>query len=195
MASKYFAIIDDKCQGPFNLDELKGVGVGPNTYVWCKTMSDWQPALEVGEISDYFRQSLRKTTERQAPLDNLEKDNGEDNYFNRFFARYGVEFSKMEESEDMDIPPQTSIVAAVLMTLFCFPITGFVGIYYTIKSRKEWANAVRSESDSSQCLYTSEERREFKMYAHHYARMAKMWIGITFFMGFILYAIISKYSN
>ncbi len=41
---RYFAMIDGERRGPFGLDELADAGVRPDTYVWCKGMSDWEKA-------------------------------------------------------------------------------------------------------------------------------------------------------
>lgn len=183
-------MIDDRCQGPFNLEEFKDAGICPDTYVWCKTMTDWAQAIEVDEINRYFKEMLAQKNVRTDNQSVRQQGCSNDNYITRYFARHGIEFRIPEETESFDEPPRVSVVTAILVTLFCFPFTGFVALYYTVKSRKEWENAMRSESDMNRRLYTSDERRDYKRFAHHYAAMAKMWTGISFFMGFILYAII-----
>ena len=55
-------------------------------------------------------------------------------------------------------------------------------------SRKAWEEARRSVSRSSSRLYTDEAGGYRRILAHDYARAAKMWAGITFFLGLILYA-------
>ncbi len=93
-----------------------------------------------------------------------------------------------EEPVDTSVPPASMLVISILLTLFCFPFTGFVAIYYSVMSRKAWEEARRSVSRSSSRLYTDEEREDRRILAHDYARAAKMWAGITFFLGLILYA-------
>lgn len=73
---KYFAMIDDRQIGPFELEESVKEGVRPDTYVWCKGMPDWMPAKDVPDICRYFRQRLSGTlptlkNPSQAAADNL----------------------------------------------------------------------------------------------------------------------------
>ena len=51
-------MIGGERRGPYELDELSGAGVRPDTYVWCKTMTDWQQARDVAEICRHFRRQL-----------------------------------------------------------------------------------------------------------------------------------------
>lgn len=62
---KYFAMIGGHQYGPMELDEMVREGVRPDTYVWCKGMSDWTQASEVPDICRYFRQRLSGTLPSQ----------------------------------------------------------------------------------------------------------------------------------
>ncbi|MDE7410260.1 MAG: DUF4339 domain-containing protein [Muribaculaceae bacterium] len=62
---KYFAMIGGHQYGPMELDEMVREGVRPDTYVWCKGMSDWIQASEVPDICRYFRQRLSGTLPSQ----------------------------------------------------------------------------------------------------------------------------------
>ncbi len=62
---KYFAMIGDRQYGPMELDEMVKEGVRPDTYVWCKGMTDWMPACDVPDICRYFRQRLSGTLPSQ----------------------------------------------------------------------------------------------------------------------------------
>ena len=62
---KYFAMIEGHQYGPMELDEMVKEGVRPDTYVWCKGMSDWMPASDVPDICRYFRQRLSGTLPSQ----------------------------------------------------------------------------------------------------------------------------------
>lgn len=55
---KYFAMIDGRQVGPFELDDVVREGIRPDTYVWCKGMADWEQAQDVPDICRYFRQRL-----------------------------------------------------------------------------------------------------------------------------------------
>ncbi|MDE6381897.1 MAG: CD225/dispanin family protein, partial [Muribaculaceae bacterium] len=89
-------------------------------------------------------------------------------------------------------PPAPTLFLSVMLTLFCFPVTGLVAIYYSYRSRVAWAESQRSESKSAKNLYSDQEREEYRRLAHDYERQAKMWIGITFFLGMILFALLGK---
>ena len=65
---KYFAMIEGRQYGPMELDEMVTEGVRPDTYVWCKGMSDWTQASEVPDICRYFRQRLSGTLPSQRNL-------------------------------------------------------------------------------------------------------------------------------
>lgn len=189
--TQYFAMLDDRCQGPFPLDRLREVGVSPNTYVWSKNMADWEKAIEVEEIRDYYFNILREKNRQKnqdVEINRKRVADTVDGLYKTGFLRFGMEFPMPEDNVDLDNPPVSYVVPAIISTLFCFPITGAMAIYYSIKSRREWENALRSESETSRDLYTPEERLECKKNAHYFERMAKMWIGITFFIGVIVYA-------
>ena len=80
----------------------------------------------------------------------------------------------------------------LLLTFFCFPFTGLVAVYYSWRSRKSWEEARRSLMKGSSDLYSDKEREKLRAEAHDYARQAKMWAGITFFLGIIVYAFFGK---
>lgn len=49
---KYFLINNGAQQsGPFELNELLGNGLTPQSYVWNETMSNWLPAMQVPEVA------------------------------------------------------------------------------------------------------------------------------------------------
>lgn len=62
---KYFAMIGGRQYGPMELDDMVREGVRPETYVWCKGMSDWTVASDVPDICRYFRQRLSGTLPSQ----------------------------------------------------------------------------------------------------------------------------------
>ena len=197
---RYFAMIGGEQRGPYELTELSEAGVTPETYVWCKGMADWQPASDVADICRFYRQrifdlmhpSAAPAPDVQARPEGDSADNGNGEFpirFSRIAGRDG-DLPEMlpEEPVDTSVPPASMLVISILLTLFCFPFTGFVAIYYSVMSRKAWEEARRSVSRSSSRLYTDEEREDRRILAHDYARAAKMWAGITFFLGLILYA-------
>ncbi len=58
-------MIGGRQYGPMELEDMAAEGVRPDTYVWCKGMSDWTQASEVPDICRYFRQRLSGTLPSQ----------------------------------------------------------------------------------------------------------------------------------
>lgn len=178
---KYYAIIDGEQSGPYTLDELADKGIGPDTYVWSKGMSDWERADEVADICRYYRQRLSRlqhpaplapaiptTTSEPEPVTDPLPDPAE---------------------HDPDLPPPHGmLLAAILATIFCFPFTGVIAIYYSVKARNAWQESQRARSDFSAPLYNNREREDLRSLMADAVRYAKMWTGISVFLGFLLYA-------
>lgn len=184
MSTKYYAMIDGERKGPFTLEELPSAGVRPSTYIWCKGLPDWQLAEENAEVCRLFRNHLYDIMH---PVDKAEENNDELNKYKiqpdaqrqKFQSRYdrylqeqGESLPTVEEIEsrkDVSAPPTSMVAYAWLVTLFCCWPTGIAALIYAYKSRSAWK---RGESELS----------------HEYNRSAKMWTGISFFLGLIFLA-------
>lgn len=195
-------MIEGECRGPFALEELPAAGVGPQTYVWCKGMDDWQTADEVADICRFYRQRIHNMmhpslspTPLNTPTPPLD---GTPLRFRNFLQQPGQKPMFVQDEPDLSRPPASMMTLAVILTLFCFPITGFVAIYYSIMSRRAWEAAGPNDSKPSSSTQSGAGRNkgnpdfDFRRLAHDYARQAKMWCGITFFLGFIFYAFLSQ---
>ena len=201
-------MIDGERRGPFELDRLSAEGVRPDTYVWCKGMADWDKAENVADICRYYRRRIFDlqhggipavgTHEGAEAAEQADEDTGGDaeDPYESVPLRYRAMVKKSgqvpgpvnEQPVDTSRPPSPLIFISLLMTLFCFPITGLVAVWYSYKARSAWQESQRSESPGSRPLYDDSERENLRRQAHDYDRQAKMWIGITFFLSFILYA-------
>ncbi|MDE6717697.1 MAG: GYF domain-containing protein [Muribaculaceae bacterium] len=200
---RYFAMIDGERKGPFTLDELHEAGVRPDTYVWCKEMDEWEKAEDVAEICRFYRQRIFDLMHPSAsPADDSlpeETQRGEEDYedfplrFRHFARQAGADPVIREEEPDYDRRPSSLVPLAVMLMLFCNTITGLVALYYAIRSRKAWNEAHRSDQQHNKALYSDSERQALSREAHEYARMARMWCGITFFLGFFLMALVSSH--
>lgn len=189
-------------QGPFELEKLAEAGVRPGTYVWCKGMADWEKAEDVADICRFYRQRIfdlmhpsQSSPPRQPEPAPAEIDDLTDvpPGFREMVRRSGQRpEGKVSDSADTSVPPAPTLFISVMLTFFCFPVTGLVAIYYSYKSRRAWTEAERSESRQDKSLYTDAEREEYRRQAHDYGRQAKMWIGITFFLGMIFFALLGK---
>ncbi|MDE7402210.1 MAG: GYF domain-containing protein [Muribaculaceae bacterium] len=193
---RYFAMIDGNRQGPYTLAELADAGVTPDTYVWCKGMETWQKADEVADICRYFRRTIFEIMHPSAPAANSPaKPNPQAQQFTRFFG-IPVEYSgetnpEADESAPLMRPAPTIFLSLMLM-LFCFPVTGAVAFYYSLKARKYWQEALQSESKHQGKLYDREERKRLRIKLAESDRQARMWVGITFFLGFIMIAFVGS---
>lgn len=179
---------DEGQKGPFELDRLMEMGVGPDTYVWRKGMTDWEKARDVADICRYYRQRIFNINHpaparEESPESPQEKDEDITQFL---ISPRGLKES--EETIDTSVAPPSMIFVSFLLTILCFPFTGIVAVYYSIRTRMAWEQASRSNAKGEGKLYTDKEREELRIIAHDYSRMAKMWAGITFFLGFILYS-------
>ncbi len=194
-------MIDGTRRGPFTLEELHSAGVMPDTYVWCKGMDDWEKAEDVADICRFYRQRIFNLMHPSAAPTADEQPAGEsdeDAYMDfplrfRHYARQaGADPEIREQEPDYSHRPTSLIPLAVTLLVLCCPLTGFIALYYAIMSRRAWNEAHRSSQDHTKNLYSDSERQAFSRKAHEYARLARMWCGITFFLGFFLAAILSR---
>lgn len=181
---KYYARIDGEQCGPFPLDQLAEAGVRPSTYVWCAGMDDWEKAEDVPDICRMFRNRLHdlmhpKSVEAEQRLESTEPTStASETSPSRFdpFLGNGGQLPSLEEieaRENHDVPPTPMLVPAIVVAILFCPLVGLVAIYYALKSRTAWK---KGEKDK----------------AHDYNRNAKMWTGITFFIGLIVAAFIIR---
>lgn len=187
MAVKYYAMIDGLQKGPFTLEELPSAGVRPSTYIWCKGMSDWQRAEENADVCRLFRNHLYDimhpvaqepaSTSGNPELDKwkIKEDEPKGPYpsrFDGFLQQAGEDplptLDEIESKKDTSGPPQSMIGYAWIVTFFCFLPTGIVALVYAYKTKSTWNKGLNKE-------------------AHEYSRKAKMWTGISFFLGLMGY--------
>ena len=197
---RYFALIDGERRGPYELAELSQAGVRPDTYVWCKGMADWEKAEDVADICRHFRQTIfdrmhPSPAPPPASPDTMQPPQSAEGYENvplrfRRMVRDSGEAPPEFRKEDRDVnrPPAPTLMPAIFLMFFCFPPTGLVAVYYSFKARRFWVESLKSESKGQSPLYTDEERTSLRTSARDYDRKAKMWVGITFFLGMIFYA-------
>lgn len=185
----YFAMIDGERKGPFTLEQLHDAGVRPDTYVWAKGMDDWRKAEDDAEICRYFRQHLFDKMHPSAAMPVINNAQQQPDDLNTAATRWGFRnypFPMPEDNpEEIQNPPMPTLLVAVMVMLFCFPPTGIMAIYYSVHSRNLWNKAqeiaegkVKGDAD------------QFRRNAHDSSRKAKMWVGISFFMGLIFYAFV-----
>ena len=198
---KYYAMIDGRQKGPFEPSELPAAGVRPSTYVWCKGMSDWEKAEDVADVCRFFRNHLydimHPGKDVNLPVNNPvgENDINNVNSINlsnnnpqgtpRSTSRFdsilkGAELPQLptieeiDSKEQTDRPPVSMTGYAWIVTLFFFFPTGIIALYWAYRSKKAWL-----DHDNKT--------------AHDCCRAAKMWTGVSFFMGLIFYAFLIRF--
>lgn len=176
MSKQYFARIDGEQRGPFTLDQLAEACVTPDTYVWCKGMDDWTKARHDADICRAFRQRLfdkmhpGDTPAENEPLKDTDPENLESVplRFRRYVEKDGSPVGEpVKDTPDVDQQPRSLMIEAIVVTICCSMLLGIGAIYFSYKAQKEW-------------------RAGHKEQAHELTRRAKMWIGISFFVGIIL---------
>ena len=198
MPTKYYAMIDGEQKGPFLLEELPAAGVRPSTYIWCKGMPDWQKAEDNAEVCRLFRNHLydlmhpapgdipveKPTSSGNPELDRwkIQPDKPHGPYpskFDRFLQQAGEDplpkLEDIESQKDISSPPMSMVLYAWLATIFfCTPL-GIVGLVFAYKSKSAWKKGAQSQ-------------------AHEFNRRAKMWTGISFFVGIFAYGLLLALS-
>lgn len=188
MQPKYYAFIDGEQKGPFTLDELAEAGVRPSTYVWCKDMDDWHRADQVDEIRELFRRHI--SNPRPAPAQEIVAEEPASGRAEETAEAQPpqMRFPLPPTEDDVDIsrPPQVSMTLAVLSLILCFPPSGIAAVAFTYKSLKSW------EASKMEPKQTADEMRRK---AHDYARLAKMWLGLTVAFGVIFWTLLFSVKN
>lgn len=188
MGVKYYAMIDGERKGPFELEELPGVGVRPSTYIWCKGMDDWQPAEENADVCRLFRNHLydkmhpgdptvfksQEEYEKYKIQPDEKKETKGRTRFDHFLEQSGEDplptLEEIDAQKDKSMPPISMVGYAWIVTIFCCLPTGIAALVYAYRSRKAW-----HKGDNA--------------LAHELNRSAKMWTGISFFIGLIGYGL------
>lgn len=198
---KYFAMIDGERKGPFELDQLADAGVRPSTYVWCKGMADWEKAEDVADICRMFRGRLYDLLHPVSPAQDTvnvspatptaESAQGPRSRFDHLLQDTRLpSIEEIDARQDISRPPAKMLIPAILVTLLFFPPLGIFAIYFAVASKRCWAKA--SEASKTNEMKRNNEQvisaDDWRRLAHEYCKAAKMWTGITFFIGLILYS-------
>lgn len=189
---KYYAMIDGERKGPFTIEELPAAGVRPSTYIWCKGLPDWQKAEENADVCRLFRNHLYDIM-HPSPKDENENSGDDDKWkvkpdephgpypsrFDRFLQETGNDplptLDEIDSRQDKSVPPVSMIGYAWVVTIFCCVPTGIVALIYAYKTKSLWK---KGEDEA----------------AHECSRKAKLWTGISFFLGLIGYGLFMALS-
>ena len=188
---QYYIFTDGEQRGPYELDKLIEAGVRPSTYVWCKTMDDWERADSVEEIRELFRRHLKRVKENgREPQEVQPAAVVTPVPFQPDATRHETEEERpqrfpfpadVESEPDYNRPPQVSMTLAVLSLLLCFPPAGIAAVVFAYKAQKSWEQSLKPGASDVE---------ELRKKAHEYERLAKMWLGLTVALGIIAWTLI-----
>lgn len=193
-------MIDGERRGPYELNQLAEAGVRPSTYVWCKGMADWEKAEDVADICRMFRGRLYDLLHPTLAAPNQplqssasEQPSADQRPLSRFdHILQDTRLPSIEEidaRQDISRPPANMLLPAILVTLLFFPPLGIFAIYFAVASKRCWtkANETQPGTEMKTPAKDTPSADDWRRLAHEYCRAAKMWTGITFFIGLILY--------
>ncbi len=190
MEAKFFAIIDSRKAGPFTLAELESQGVGPDTYVWCKGMQKWRRARHVADVCRYWRQRLAgelPEERKEIAVENRQAQEEIPLSAVTFRQIRGFNPEEGEPNVNIDDRPKNLLMISLAVTILCMPLTGFIAIYFSSRTNALWMRAVNIKQSNP------EEAEKLRRESHDSCRSAKMWIGITFFLGLIVQGVIMRF--
>lgn len=184
--AKYFVRIDRQTQGPYTLTQLVEMQIRPSTYVWCKGMDDWEKAEDVADICRAMRCTLAGLPiPGEADADGMTLDKRQDNTqaADNAVLPFGGFRSIPEppqQTPDYNIKPKgISIFMALLLTIFFFPPTGLIAIWYAYSFKHLWLS---SEDDS----ISADARHRLRVKAYEKARVYRIMSLLTVCIFFIL---------
>ena len=155
---KYYYTDGTEKFGPFTLEELKQYGLKRETLVWYEGLGDaWQPAGEVGELSELFRFAPPSLSNApagppppqapppaQAPPQTQAAPNQQ---------QAGAQVRDVLDGRAAK--PKNWLVESILATLFCCLIPGIVGIIYAAKvDSRFYAGDVAGAEDAAKTART-----------------------------------------
>ncbi len=184
---RYFAIIDGRQQGPFTLSQLPEAGVGPDTYVWCKTMDGWQQARQVADICRFYRQHLAAIMHPgyTAPTDgdtppatpHTAANDIDDDFplrWRRIVEKAGEHPVRLpDNTPDLNRKPRYWLWEAVAVMLLGCPPAGVAALWFALKSRRLWRAGRAAE-------------------AHDAARTARILVLSGCCLALIIYAVLFR---
>lgn len=186
----YYAIINDCQIGPMELPELVEAGLMPETYVWCKGMSDWKHASEVADICRFFRnrifELMHPTVQvaESAPTEQAEvlpmadedyKGMKRREFYNAVNEQIrSTSADPEEEKMESGLPPAfMPPVLLVIAVILFFPL-GIPALMFTRRAKKLWEQGEIRES-------------------YRTASASRMYCGIAISIGVIAFSILIRW--
>ena len=149
---KYWVIIANRQQGPYELEDIKLLPVTPNTPVWHEGLPQWVPAAQVREIMDIISAEEQQQTEdfedntNNADVnsqyssgvngnnvsDNSDANSGNYSYHfaNDAYQNTGYNTQRKNENPNEAQRPDSYLAWAIIVTILCCLPCGIVSIIY-----------------------------------------------------------------
>lgn len=188
---KFFARINEEQVGPLSLTQLVEAGVRPSDYIWHKGMADWERAEDVPEVCRAMRRYLAgfnpetgeprfntATPDYNGPI----KDDPDNPSTGSDAPRMWIRnIPAQPDMTDYNRKPQgVSVIAAICVTLLCFPLTGLAAIWFAMQCSAHWKLSCRDDA-------SPREVDALRRKAHNDARIYKMMLGITICIGIMMF--------
>lgn len=191
-------MVDGERRGPYLLEELPEAGLRPASWVWTKGMTDWQQAKDVPDICRLYRSRLHPHPVPTLPDAGNGKTSGavQSAFINRFAGQIGPDelptLEEIDSRQDFSAKPSPTLPLSVLATII-FPPMGIFSLYFSIAAKRCWKRSENSGNTDNQEMKIDGHAftpHDWQRLAHEYSRWAKMWGGISFFLGLIFYSFI-----
>ncbi|MDU1889931.1 MAG: CD225/dispanin family protein [Dysgonomonas sp.] len=162
---KYFYIDNltkQQC-GPFELKDLKGKGIHPETVVWRSGMPDWTEARNVSELAYLFDDRLPILEDKPNPpqrssidISKQQEQANRNSSSSPNSTQSNQQSSRTGESNKWDdiLPmPKNWLVESILLSIFCCSPISVVGIFYASKVEslyytKDYEGALRASKNA-----------------------------------------------
>lgn len=155
---KYYIAVDNKPQGPFDIEELITKGITADTLVWNESMAGWSPAGQVPEIEERLNNGTvpppfpqqGTTADGQAPV--------------------------QPENQLYHECPKTYLVHAILCTIFCNLILGIVAIIMAVQVESRWRDGRYEDAQKK-----SQSAKIFALLSFIVGLLASTWSGYYYY--------------
>lgn len=143
---KYYIAVNGQPVGPYELNDLLKYGLTMNSLLWNETMSGWTEASNVPEAMSFLRGAASQSIPPLPPQPPQPPQPRQ---------QYG--YSQQPYQQPMGPMPDTHMVGAILITLFCCVPFGVVAIIKASQvsscySRGDYGGAVQSSNEAKKWI-------------------------------------------
>ncbi len=127
----YHIAVNGAPQGPYTVDQLRGLNITPSTLVWNNSLTNWTPAGEVPELATYlFGGAQAPSTLPNGGFQNAQPIPSVPNQ--------AQQTQQPLQPQEPIICPKTWLLESILCTLFCCLPLGIVAIIKACQVDSFW---------------------------------------------------------